>query len=421
MRTRFLMSGCLALLVTGCASRQAAPLPGPLHAGSPSVVQTGKQPIQWTQFLWGGSATVDDDTRIITGPDGKMWYSDANGAQIIRMTMTGGKTVFPLSYNGGTKFKPEQMTVGADGKFYILPFGVPIVGVVTTSGALTTFAVPSGDVSYLNGITKGPDGNVWFVEQKHVAMITPSGAITEYTFSSGDTTNSQGAITAGSDGNLWVTEPGNNLLTQVNPSTGAMTSTNIGCQGYSVVSAADKNLWVNCSFELARVTTGGAVTTFPTGFTINPQPSSLAVGPDGNPWFAVTSDNVIGEFNTSTDQLTIDYPPTAFNSDYALTAGPDGNVWALDSGGEIDVYIIKIISVTPKNLTFTHGGLMQAITVKENGATSWTAKSSKPSVATVAQGSPASIFNVTSVAAGKTQITVNDGKGNSFNVSVTVQ
>jgi streptogramin lyase len=421
MRTRFLMSGCLALLVTGCASHQAVPLPGSLHAGSPSVVQTGKQPIQWTQFLWGGSTTVDDDTRIITGPDGRMWYSDANGSQIIRMSMSGARKLFPLSYNGGTLFNPEQMTVGADGNFYILPFGVPLVGVVTTSGVLTTFPVPSGDVSYLNGITKGPDGNVWFVEQKHVAKITPSGVITEYPFASGDTTNSQGAITTGSDGNLWVTEPANTLLTQVNPTTGAMTSVNIGCQGYSVVSAADKNLWVNCSFDLARVTTGGAVTTFPTGFTMNPQPSSLAVGPDGNPWFAVSSNNVIGEFNTLTDQMTIDYPPNAFNSDYALTAGPDGNVWALDSGGEIDVYIIKIITVTPKNLTFAHGALMQSITVSENGATSWTAKSSKTSVATVAQGSPADVFNVTSVAAGKAQITVNDGKGNSFSISVTVQ
>ncbi len=421
MRARILLTVCIALLAAGCASRQTTPLLGVQHVSGPSVVQTGKQPVQWTQFHWGGSSTVDDDVTIVTGPDGKMWYSDANGAQIIRMGMSGSRNLFPLSYNGGTLFHPEQMTVGSDGKFYILPFGMPLVGVVTTSGVLTTYTIPSGDVSYLNGIAKGPDGNVWFVEQKHVAKISTTGVITEYTYSSGDTNNSQGAITAGPDGNLWVTEPGNNLLTQVNPSTGAMVSFNIGCQGYSVIAASDKNLWVNCNFELARVTTSGVITIFPTGFTLNSQPSSLTKGPDGNPWFAVSGYNIIGEMNVVTTQMTIDYPPSAFNQDYALTAGPDANIWAVDDGGEIDVYIIDVLSVTPKNLTFTNAGLMQSITVSQSGTTKWTAKSSKTSIATVAQGSSADIFNVTSVAAGKAQITVSDAKGNSFAVSVTVQ
>ena len=421
MRARLFVLSCMMFALAGCASRQTAPLLGPPHVASPNVVQTGKAPIQWTQFPWAGSTTVDDDVNIVTGPDGKMWYSDANGAQIIRMSMNGATHLYPLAYGAGTMFHPEQMTVGADGKFYILPFGLPLIGVATTGGALTTYAIPSGDVSYLNGIVKGPDGNVWWAEQSHVAKIDTSGNITEYPYATGDKTNATGAIAVGSDGNLWVTEANGNLVTQVTPSSGAMVSTNIGCQGNAIVTAADKNLWVNCNFQLARVTTSGVVSVFPTGFTLGGQPSSLTVGPDGNPWFDVNGYDVIGEMSVVSDQMTIYFPPTSYNQDYALTKGPDGNVWAIDSGGAANVYIIKILSVAPKNLTFAHAGLMQSITVSESGATSWTAKSSKTSIATVAQGSSASVFNVTSVAAGKAQITVNDGKGNSFAVSVVVQ
>jgi len=59
--------------------------------------------------------------------------------------------------------------------------------------------------------------------------------------------------------------------------------------------------------------------------------------------------------------------------------------------------------------------------VTESGTAAWTATSSNTGVATVAQGSPASHFTVTSVAAGSAKITVSDAVGNSFVVHVTVQ
>jgi virginiamycin B lyase len=69
-------------------------------------------------------------------------------------------------------------------------------------GDITEYPIPT-TLSIPEGITAGPDGNLWFTElgANQVAKVTTAGAITEYpipTASSGP-----GGIAAGSDGNLW--------------------------------------------------------------------------------------------------------------------------------------------------------------------------------------------------------------------------
>jgi streptogramin lyase len=52
------------------------------------------------------------------------------------------------------------------------------------TAAITEYAIPTSNSGALD-ITRGPDGNMWFVEQlqNKVAKITPTGQITEYTVS----------------------------------------------------------------------------------------------------------------------------------------------------------------------------------------------------------------------------------------------
>ena len=54
------------------------------------------------------------------------------------------------------------------------------------------------------GITRGPDGNIWFGEGSvaKLGRITPQGDITEF-----PVPNNPEGITTGPDGNLWFTEP----------------------------------------------------------------------------------------------------------------------------------------------------------------------------------------------------------------------
>ena len=92
-------------------------------------------------------------------------------------------------------------------KIHLLSVTVLLLAVATVCSAQVTFIeypIPtSGSVP--NGITAGPDGNLWFAERLGVKIgkITTAGVITEFpvpTFGS-----YPNGITAGPDGNLWFT------------------------------------------------------------------------------------------------------------------------------------------------------------------------------------------------------------------------
>jgi sugar lactone lactonase YvrE len=82
---------------------------------------------------------------------------------------------------------------------------------------ITEFAIPTAN-SGPQGITVGPDGNLWFVETSasKIAKVTTGGTITEYA----TTTANAGPydIVSGPDGNLWFTE---NSAGQMCPSGGS--------------------------------------------------------------------------------------------------------------------------------------------------------------------------------------------------------
>jgi|SRR5579864_2867869 len=421
MRNKLLVLALTAFVVSGCGGQQSLPTPGAGGALSPTgmgvkpqVRQTGEVPVQWRRFHW-GSIYGPYYPEIVTGSDGNLWFNDYSGAQLIRMTMTGSTTRFPTA-----SFNPTSLTVGSDGKLYAGSPGLAAIDVMTTSGTVVQHPIPSGDVASYDGLALGPDGNVWLAENKHVARITTAGVVTEYSYTSGDTSNSFGSVAAGPDGNVWATEYPTSKVDKIIPSTGVMTSFTLTCNPTGIVSAAGA-LWVLCGGNLLQVTTAGAVTTYYNAFSTPGSGENIAVGPDGNPWFTTNGGGLIGEFNPSNATMTFYYPPTNYSTDYALTAGPDGNVWTVDTSHTVDVYILNVISATPASMTFPGTGQTQAFTVTEKGTSAWTATSNNTAVATVAQGSPASKFNVTSVAAGTAKVIVTDAKGNSFVVHVTVQ
>ena len=98
---------------------------------------------------------------------------------------------------------------------------------------------------YLNGITAGPDGALWFTETVaetvgQIGRITTAGVVTEYPL---PTVNSLPAgITAGPDGALWFTEGGSN--------------------------------------RIGRITTGGVITEYPVPTPVS-SPAGITAGPDG--------------------------------------------------------------------------------------------------------------------------------------------
>ena len=415
----------LAGVLSGCSFAKVGP-PGNTNAGPsnmlPQVVQRGKG-AQWVRFTLnpsGGSYTA-----IVPGPDKNVWFIDELAGRLVRVEESGKIKAFSLT--DVLKGNAVSMAVGADHKFYILDESSNVVR-VTSKGHAQSFPIPSGDSTSIDGLALGPDGNIWFTEFNHIGKITPAGKITEFSYPSGSQPNQYGGVSAGSDGNVWFAQSSGNAIGRIIPSTGKikMFPIPVSCTPAPLVLAEDKNVWFVClttSPTLGSITPKGKIATFGIGGTFNSNETEqfCSLGPDGQPWCASGNDGNIFRVNIKSNTVTAFTPPLGSEvRPDALAAGADGNVWVDTVGGELDVLVIDPLTVKPNKLTFSKLGQAQNISVSEKGTKSWSATSSNAAVAKVAQGSSASSFKVTSVGAGKCEITISDGVGNSAAVKVTV-
>jgi streptogramin lyase len=173
------------------------------------------------------------------------------------------------------------------------------IGRITTSGDLTQFRLPRR--SRPQGITAGPDGNMWFVESNPkrpaIGLVTPSGRIRHFPLPSKRRPLS---IVAGPDGNLWFTERSStykhhasNMIGRISTS-GALTEFPVPGKGYieKIAAGASGRIWFTLTQGSTRVALGSIT---PAGAVTKPScleatcklaPEALAVGADGTLWFA---------------------------------------------------------------------------------------------------------------------------------------
>src|SRR5437867_1841061 len=97
---------------------------------------------------------------------------------------------------------PEGITEGPDGNVWFTEWSGNRIGRMTLDGTVTEWDVPTPN-SYPHTIVTGPDGNLWFTEQygSTVGTITPQGTFAEYPLPAW--TSYLYGITVGPDGNLW--------------------------------------------------------------------------------------------------------------------------------------------------------------------------------------------------------------------------
>jgi streptogramin lyase len=179
---------------------------------------------------------------ITTGPDGNLWFTDVQtttGA-IGRLTPTGVFSQFATPRGAG------DITSGPDGNLWYTAANK--IGRMTTAGVVTEFALPG--YGALN-IVSGPDGNLWYTRQDKIGRITPGGVVTEFKAIFSGTTV---AITAGLDGNLWFTAGGANpdnpnttlsVIGRITPS-GSVTTfvlPNSPSLPLSIAAGSDGNIW----------------------------------------------------------------------------------------------------------------------------------------------------------------------------------
>jgi streptogramin lyase len=202
-------------------------------------------------------------------------------------------------------------------------------------------ALPTAN-SEPQGITAGPDGNLWFTESasNKIGMINPTTmAITEFTI---PTANAQPYdIAAGPDGNLWFTEYAGNKIGRINPTTHAFTESSAlptaNSQPDGIAAGPDGNLWFteygnNKVSKINPVTMAVTEYTVPTATSL---PDKIAMGPDGNLWFTehLITASKVGTINPTTGGIA-DFPIGVDNAQpVGIASGPDGNVWVADPGG----------------------------------------------------------------------------------------
>jgi streptogramin lyase len=230
--------------------------------------------------------------------------------------------------------EPQGITAGPDGNIWFTEKSGNRIGRITPTGTVTEFAVPTAH-GYPDDITTGPDGNLWFTEGNvnKIGRITPTGTITEFTLPSayGDPYG----IIAGPDGNIWFTKRNAKKIGRITP-TGTITEFSIpevdSSRPEAITAGPDGNLWFTKSgpSKIGRITTAGTITEFVVP-TADSAPWVITAGPDGNVWFTETFGNKIGRI-TPTGTITEFTLPSTGSLPAGITAGPDGNIWFAEYG-----------------------------------------------------------------------------------------
>ena len=288
-------------------------------------------------------AIVGGPSFITSGPDGNLWITTnalGQGRQdwIVRLGRDGAVTQFPAGAGSGdSSTGPQGITPGPDGNLWFTEFWTNRIGRMTPAGVLTEFPIPSPDTAP-RGIVAGPDGNLWFVEAHFthtaVARITTAGVVTEYSLGgSADDQLQPTDIVAGLDGNLW--------LNQTHPS---------APQG-----------------EIVRVGPDGSLKVF--AMPKGTRPSGMASGPDGNIWFTDWGRNTIGRMSPSGALRQFPLPRRSAQPT-SIVAGPGGRMWFTEASriGNIGMTVPEA-ELSSRVLTFAGatGSSTRSVTIANPG------------------------------------------------------
>ena len=156
---------------------------------------------------------------IAAGSDGDLWITQSDTDQIGQFSPSDPGTVTETSIPNSADCAPGAITAGPDKDlwFTVSPgegatTGAKIGRIIPATHAVKMFSVGNKE-SFLEGITTGSDGNLWYVENNDlqsdgtiVNSINISGVkgTSPVSFDQGDA--APDTITAGPDGDLWLAE-----------------------------------------------------------------------------------------------------------------------------------------------------------------------------------------------------------------------
>jgi len=310
---------------------------------------------------------------IVAGPDGNLWFTEADAGKIGRITPDGTVAEFPLP---SAAAEPWRIAAGPDGALWFTEMAGNRIGRIDVSGVIDEFDVPTPK-SLPRGIAAGPDGALWFTEREanRIGRITPEGDVREYGLP--DHTGPDG-ITAGPDGALWFAEQFAGRAGRLTTS-GTWTETGpLPASGYpeGITAVADGSLWITTvpgsGGAAVRIPSSGA----PVAHEITPYtPGDPAIDAAGNLWFAA-SDGTIGRLDTK-GKLTTVTVPTEGAYPAGIAIGPDGKIWFTESAasriGRLDPAATVSCTAPSAPALSIDGGTRAHVAPGEPFALAWTA------------------------------------------------
>jgi streptogramin lyase len=319
----------VTLAYTGGTLQAATITPsvGGVHGTAATFTPTGTATVTFSL-----QSSIEPDV-IVTGPGNQVWY--AGYAVIGTISSTGAVTNYTaglspnqISAIAGTPsgttlwFADQAGNVGS-----VSPGGVTYLTAVSVPngcGGDTTQSSPASTCGPVNAMVEDTAGNAWFTDAAGlIGSISPSGVATEWYIP-----NLPGWISGDlADPNQLILAPDGALY------------------------AADTNAYID------RITIANGVPTGVTqalNTICGSGPYALAAGPDGNIWFSDGCYNlgsvpyVSGGFSTSNVNTWSLAGVTGESGLYDLTGSP-GGVWGIDQTNNV-VYRIDNATVTPPGM-----------------------------------------------------------------------
>jgi streptogramin lyase len=271
----------------------------------------------------GAPPEAHDPYRIHAFPDGNLYYSDQG-------TSTGIGRISPA----GERLTP-QLTSGTPIDFILrgrdTMFTAANGYLVYNAGSGDTFAIDNGlgpsvavavDATGLEIRDRVENGNVTRLCRSPASCTTlgGNGPVSE--------------LQLGADGRLWGVQPGSDRVLRVVPSTTTVdlfVPLPVGSTSEYLTAGPDGNIWVTAYTGNAvdRITPAGIRTRFPLPPGTGPQ--DIVTGPDGALWIAAHDASAIVRMTTAGTVTNVFPTPTPGAYPIGMTVGPDGAIWFTES------------------------------------------------------------------------------------------
>ena len=195
--------------------------------------------------------------------------------------------------------------------------------------AATSCRLPPGEITTVglsfhipDAIVTGPDGNLWITNRGNqtITRMTTAGATDSFTDPS---ISGPADIAVGPDGALWFTNQGNASIGRITTDGHISSFTGTGISSpFGITSGPDGALWFtnHDTNTIGRITTAGVVSVLPAAAN---KPRDIVTGPDGALWYTNDGGPTIGRITTA--GATTAY--VVAGATFDITNGPDGNLW----------------------------------------------------------------------------------------------